>query len=94
MAGRKVHRECEHGKLYSHPVRDVEEWCSGPEPVGNVQKVFDAWEVPGPSPGYHEHMKGKLRREWPTLAAALDDIHGDEFCDNPDCCDRYEFGGE
>lgn len=34
--------------------------------------IHSAWTDAGPMPDYHEHMKTKLRREWPTLGDALD----------------------
>ena len=34
--------------------------------------IQGAWMDAGPVPDYHEHMKNKLRRDWPTLAEALD----------------------
>lgn len=37
-----------------------------------LKAVHSAWTVAGPVPEYHEHMKFKLRRDWPTLADALD----------------------
>jgi len=35
--------------------------------------IQSAWLDAGPVPDYHEHMKNKLRRDWPTLAGALDE---------------------
>jgi hypothetical protein len=44
-----------------------------------VKRVSDAWRVEGPNPGYHKHHQAKLRREWPTLATALDALsHPDD----------------
>lgn len=37
-----------------------------------LEAVQDAWTDAGPVPDYHEHMQYKLRRDWPTLADALD----------------------
>jgi len=56
---------------------------------GKIRAVVDAWNIPGAHPGYHEHTKNKLRRKWPILADALDDLHVDGYCDNTDCCDKY-----
>lgn len=35
--------------------------------------IHSAWTDAGPMPDYHEHMKTKLRRDWPVLANALDE---------------------
>lgn len=35
--------------------------------------IQNAWVDAGPMPDYHEHMKNKLRHDWPTLADALDE---------------------
>lgn len=34
--------------------------------------IIGAWVDEGPAPGYHREMQEKIRREWPTLADALD----------------------
>lgn len=41
--------------------------------VGRLESVQSAWLDAGSVPDYHEHMKNKLRREWPTLADTLDE---------------------
>lgn len=38
------------------------------------QKVIEAWRVPGSHPEYHRRMQRQLRREWPVLAAAIDEL--------------------
>ena len=38
----------------------------------DVQAVVAAWTNPGINPPYHRRAQAKLRREWPTLARALD----------------------
>lgn len=38
-----------------------------------LEAIQAAWLDAGPVPEYHEHMKYKLRRDWPVLAKALDD---------------------
>lgn len=35
--------------------------------------IHSAWMDAGPMPDYHEHMKAKLRRDWPVLGKALDE---------------------
>jgi hypothetical protein len=37
-----------------------------------VRRVIAAWTSPGPVPEYHAQWVERLRREWPTLANALD----------------------
>lgn len=37
-----------------------------------INAVYDAWRDPGPYPEYHKEFQDRLRREWPTLAKALD----------------------
>ena len=39
----------------------------------HLKAIQDAWVDAGPVPEYHEHMQNKLRRDWPTLANALDE---------------------
>ena len=40
-----------------------------------VEAVKDAWEnKPGRMPDYHRLMQRELRRRWPALADALDDL--------------------
>lgn len=41
--------------------------------AGRLEAIEAAWLDAGPQPDYHEHMKNKLRRDWPTLADALDE---------------------
>lgn len=43
-----------------------------------VERVIDAWVIKGPVPAYHDKIKNKLRREWPTLAKALDELTEEE----------------
>lgn len=42
-----------------------------PETVVNVWR---AWNVPGTHPDYHRRAQQKLRKDWPTLANALDQL--------------------
>ncbi len=42
--------------------------------VAAVRRVVEAVTVEGPSPRYHRAQLDRLRREWPTLATALDDL--------------------
>lgn len=37
-----------------------------------VRAVIEAWTNEGPYPAYHREHQRELRREWPTLAKALD----------------------
>lgn len=39
-----------------------------------IKEIDNAWNNPGPVPSYHYAMQNKLRREWPTLANALDKL--------------------
>lgn len=39
-----------------------------------LKAIHSAWTDAGPVPDYHEHMKYKLRRDWPALAEALDKL--------------------
>lgn len=41
--------------------------------TGRLEAIQAAWLDAGPVPDYHEHMKFKLRRDWPALADALDE---------------------
>lgn len=41
--------------------------------VGRLEGIQAAWLDEGPVPAYHEHMQFKLRRDWPSLANALDE---------------------
>jgi len=49
-----------------------------PEPIdpltGALIKIFKAWTDPGRVPDYHRGMQRKLRKEWPVLAQALDNL--------------------
>jgi hypothetical protein len=36
-----------------------------------VQKVADAWNIPGPRPDIHMQAQMKLKKEWPTLWLAV-----------------------
>lgn len=61
----------------SYVLRD-EEGVANPEKYTyteeDVTRILDAWNRPGPVTWYHEDAKRRLRREWPTLANALDRI--------------------
>jgi hypothetical protein len=37
-----------------------------------VQRVIDAWKIPGPVPAMHAEAQRRLRREWPALAQAIE----------------------
>lgn len=37
-------------------------------------KVVRAWLYPGVNPGYHQRKMDELRRDWPVLARALDEL--------------------
>lgn len=39
-----------------------------------LKKVIEAWIVPGSHPGAHEAAKNTVRRNWPTLGNALDEL--------------------
>lgn len=39
-----------------------------------LEAIMKAWTDAGAVPDYHEHMKNKLRRDWPALAEALDKL--------------------
>lgn len=38
-----------------------------------LQKILDAWNNPGRVPWFHDQAKRSLRKQWPTLANALDE---------------------
>lgn len=38
----------------------------------DLERIVQAWHVPGPVPGYHRAWQERLRRDWPALANALD----------------------
>jgi len=42
-----------------------------------VEKVVKAWTETGPQPRYHEEAKIRLRRSWPILGRALDELAKD-----------------
>jgi hypothetical protein len=39
-----------------------------------IRQVHDAWIVQGPRPDYHRQAQIHLMRDWPYLAAALDNL--------------------
>ena len=39
-----------------------------------VAAVVSAWTNAGPVPAFHLKHQTRLRREWPTLANAIDDL--------------------
>lgn len=39
-----------------------------------AERVVRAWTVPGPSPATHALAKARLRRDWPTLAEAVETL--------------------
>lgn len=57
------------GELYIH--RRTRSAISNAE--ARLAVIQNAWVDAGPMPDYHEHMKNKLRRDWPTLVDALDE---------------------
>lgn len=38
----------------------------------HLTRVREAWRTPGPVPAAHRKAQARLRRDWPTLAHALD----------------------
>lgn len=42
-----------------------------------VDDVLAAWLDAGPAPSYHRAAQAKLRREWPTLARAIERLAAD-----------------
>lgn len=40
----------------------------------SVVDVILAWSVEGRCPEYHRNMKDRVRRNWPALAHALDEL--------------------
>lgn len=47
---------------------------TGPLDSGDyaIRSVVEAWQQPGAMPARHAAAQERLRREWPTLAIALD----------------------
>jgi hypothetical protein len=39
-----------------------------------AQRVIDAWTVEGSFPTYHRELKIAVRRRWPILAMAIEDL--------------------
>lgn len=44
------------------------------EGQGAVERVVQAWTDCGPVPAYHFAQQLRLRREWPTLASAIEEL--------------------
>ena len=42
------------------------------EAFADLRDILTAWTDAGPVAEFHQYMKAKLRREWPTLARAID----------------------
>ena len=42
------------------------------ERLAALDLILQAWDNPGPQAGYHREWQGRLRREWPTLARAIE----------------------
>lgn len=42
------------------------------------KKVYKEWNNPGINPGYHTYLQDKIRKEWPSLAQALDEMQDPE----------------
>jgi hypothetical protein len=40
--------------------------------TADVDRVWRAWNDPGPVPEVHRAAQDRLRRDWPALAGALD----------------------
>lgn len=40
----------------------------------SIERVIAAWEEPGPAPGYHVAMQNQLRKDWPVLANAVEEM--------------------
>ncbi len=43
-------------------------------PAEAARLVVQAWTRPGPAPWRHALMKRKLRRDWPALALAVEQL--------------------
>jgi hypothetical protein len=43
-------------------------------PAEAAREIVEAWTRPGPVPWRHAMMKRRLRRDWPALAAAVDQL--------------------
>jgi hypothetical protein len=39
-----------------------------------IREVRDAWRIEGSNPEHYRLMRNKLRKEWPMLAYALDEL--------------------
>lgn len=39
-----------------------------------VDNIVRAWKVPGPRPDIHWREQERLRRKWPTLAKAIEEL--------------------
>lgn len=39
-----------------------------------VDRVRDAWFIPGPNPGYHHEQQLKLLKDWPRLHDAVENL--------------------
>lgn len=51
--------------------------------IDNARALIDAWENPGKRPDIHRAWQRKLRREWPTLAKAIEQfIEGEKRGEN------------
>lgn len=66
-----THQNAGELKLTDAELAELTSVLALPEAVG---KVVEAIRNEGPVPGYHRAMQNKLRQEWPTLAAALDEL--------------------
>jgi hypothetical protein len=39
-----------------------------------IQAIINAWVVSGRNPEYHKHMQNKLRKDWPILVKAIEEL--------------------
>lgn len=70
LAGRLASTERHQASAYDGAELSALEWIL--ERERNLGVIQDAWNVPGPAPAVHRAAQERLRREWPTLANALD----------------------
>lgn len=57
---------------------DQEPFCALPESLSEQEQaaiaVCRAWTIAGPAPFHHATMRQRLKKEWPTLTAAIYDL--------------------
>lgn len=44
----------------------------GADAARRLAEIQEAWNIPGRMPPYHAHMQELVRRDWPTLAQAIE----------------------